>query len=260
MARARRRARHARRTGVGADGRGERARGDGRLPHQLPAALPAVHRLGVVHVAQRRLAAGRPLQGRLDRPVRVHAAAVGRLRRHDRARGPRRPTTASTRWAGAARNRELARVGGATVARGAHRRRRSASSASCSACRSRWSATAATCSTMDHFVEREVFVEHPEGFVAPRLAVPDVGVAGAPGRGRARAGCRRRRRARSGAPGAAAAPRRRPGHAPARRRHRARPHRVLGRARRARTSSPRSAPTCSRSSRRPGPTACASPP
>ena len=72
------------------------------VPQQLPAAVPAVHRLGVVHVAQRRLAAGRAVQGRLDRPVRVHAAAVVRLRRHDRARRPRRPTTASTRWAAAA--------------------------------------------------------------------------------------------------------------------------------------------------------------
>ena len=69
--------RYAGRTGTGVGGGGQRARGDGRLPEQLPRPVPTVHRLGVVHVAQRRLAPGRPLQGRLDRALRVHRRSSG---------------------------------------------------------------------------------------------------------------------------------------------------------------------------------------
>ena len=68
---------------------------------------------------------------------------------------------------GRARNRELAE----SVVRPwleAHTPRRSASSASCSACRWRWSATAATCSRWTTSWPASVFVERPEGFVAPR--------------------------------------------------------------------------------------------
>ena len=83
--------------------RGHRARGDDGVPHQLPARCtgtsPATCR---DDVARRRLAADRAVQGRLDRPLRLHAAAVGRLRRHDRARRARRRRPASTRWVDAA--------------------------------------------------------------------------------------------------------------------------------------------------------------
>ena len=226
----------------GRDARGERARGDGGLPQQLPTALSPVHRLGVVHVAQRRLAAGGPCKdGWIGLCVFTaqqwsdFAAMIGRddLAADDRlnsmgGRGAQ-PGTRPSRWcdrgsrctpsAEICELGELFRVPVALVGNGRD------------------------VLAMEHFVDRGVFVERPEGFVAAAAAVPDVGVTGASGRGRTGPGCRRRRRGAIRHP----RPRRRAdgdaGATTARRRHRARPHRVLGRARVHATSWPRSGPT-----------------
>ena len=101
--------------------RGVHARGDDGLSPQLPDAVPALHRLGVGDVAGRRLAADRAVQGRLDRPLHLHAAAMGRLREHDRPARARRRRPVQLDGRPRAQPRARA-VGDSPVARGAHRR------------------------------------------------------------------------------------------------------------------------------------------
>ena len=192
----------------------------------------------VVHVAQRRLAAGRPLQGRLDRPVRLHAAAVGRLRRHDRARRTSSADDRLNSMGGRGRNRELAESVVRPWLEAAHRRgdlraRRAVPRAGRARRQRprrarRWTTSSSA----------GVFVEQPEGFVAPRspflMSASPVAVAAAPAGADDDA-----TRERCAAPRPADRARARP----ARRRDRARPHRVLGRSRAPPTSSPPSGPT-----------------
>ena len=102
-------------------------------------------------------------------------------------------TTGSTRWAAGAataswRSRWCARGWRRT------RPRRSASSVSCSACRWRWSGNGRDVLDDGPLRRARGVRRAPGGVRRTAVAVPDVGVAGAAGRARARVGCRRRRR------------------------------------------------------------------
>ena len=228
----------------GAGGRGQRARGDGRLPQQLPrrctGSSPARCRSCRAAATGRRSSAARtvgsasacspPQQwadfaamiGREDLSADDRLNSMGgRGRNRELAESVVRPWLETHTPAEICELGELFRVPVALVGNGRD------------------------VLTMDHFVEREVFVERPEGFLAPRSpflmsASPVRPVAPAPPLG-ADDGDASRRDTRPEPRPPASRCGRRPA---ARRRDRARPHRVLGRARRAPTTWPPSAPTC----------------